>query len=141
MQNILKDFHYKVASSLCDQYNNIVIPKFGTTDMISKKNRRLKTKTVRQMTCLGHAKFRERLLDVAARRGKNVFVVSEEYTSKTCCSCGALNANLGSSKTFTCNVCDFVAPRDVHAAFNIFLKFMKENSAILVVEEHQRLCS
>ena len=141
MQNILKDFHYKVASSLCDEYDNIVIPKFGITDMISKKNRRLRTKTVRQMTCLGHAKFRERLMDVASRRGKNVFVVSEEYTSKTCCSCGTLNEKLGSSRTFTCGQCDFSAPRDVHAAFNIFLKFMKENSAELSVEEHQRLCS
>ena len=137
-QNILKDFHYKVASLLCDHYNNIVIPKFGTLGMISKKDRRLKTKTVRQMTCLGHAKFRERLLDVASRRGKNVFICSEEYTTKTCCSCGKMNESIGGSKTFKCKTCGFTEDRDIHAAFNIFLKFMKENSATIVVEEHQR---
>jgi putative transposase len=138
MHNILKDFHYKVASSLCDEYNNIIIPIFGTKDMISKKNRRLKTKTVRQMTCLGHAKFRERLLNVASRRGKNIFHVTEEYTSKTCCACGCLNEKLGGSRTFRCGDCGFTASRDIHGAFNIFLKFMKEHSATIVAEEHQR---
>lgn len=137
-QDILRDFHYKVASKLCDEFDNIILPPFQIKDMISKKNRRLKTKTVRSMTCLGHAKFRERLLQVASRRGKNVFIFPEEYTTKTCCKCGRLNEKIGSKKVFKCDGCGFEAPRDIHGAFNVFLKFMSENSATLVVERHQR---
>jgi len=137
-QNKLRDFHYKVASVLCSDYDNIIIPGFGSKDMVSKKNRRLKTKTVREMSCLGHAKFRQRLSDVARRKGKHIHILSEEYTSKTCCACGTLNEKLGGKKSFKCENCYFEAPRDIHGAFNIFLKFMNENSITLVVERHQR---
>ena len=128
-QNMLKDFHYKTAHYLCSKYDNIIIPKFGSKRMSSRADRRLRTKTVRQMLCLGHAKFRERLIETADRMGKNVFVVTEEYTSKTCCNCGALHQKLGGNKLFKCPGCGFTADRDIHAAFNIFLKFLKETSA------------
>jgi hypothetical protein len=52
-----------------------------------------------------------------------------EYTSKTCCNCGTLHQKLGGSKSFRCAGCGFHADRDIHAAFNIFLKFLKETSA------------
>jgi putative transposase len=128
-QSILKDFHYKAAHYLCSTYDNIVIPKFGSKGMSQRDGRRLRTKTVRHMLCLGHAKFRTILIQTAERMGKNVFVVSEEYTSKTCCNCGALHQKLGGSKRFRCAECGFQADRDIHGAFNIFLKFLKETSA------------
>jgi putative transposase len=130
-QNRLKDFHYKTAHYLCSKYDNIIIPKFGSKRMSSRADRRLRTKTVRQMLCLGHAKFREILIQTADRMGKNVFVVTEEYTSKTCCNCSALHQKLGGNKRFKCprSGCGFHADRDIHAAFNIFLKFLKETSA------------
>ena len=127
--NILKDFHYKAAHYLCSTYDNIIIPIFGSKHMSQRSDRRLRTKTVRHMMCLGHAKFREILIQTAERMGKNVFVVSEEYTTKTCCNCAVLHETLGGNKTFTCKSCGFSADRDIHAAFNIFLKFLKETSA------------
>jgi putative transposase len=81
------------------------------------------------MMCLGHAKFRNILIQTAERMGKNIFVVSEEYTSKICCNCGNLHQKLGGSKTSGCAGCGFHADRNIHAAFNIFLKFLKEISA------------
>ena len=128
-QNRLKDFHYKTAHYLCSKYDNIIIPKFGSKRMSARADRRLRTKTVRQMLCLGHGKFREILIQTAERMGKNVFVVTEEYTSKTCCKCGALHQKLGGNKRFKCPGCGFHADRDLHAAFNIFLKFLKETTA------------
>jgi len=128
-QSILKDFHYRVAHHLCSTYDNIVIPVFGSKHMSRRSDRRLRTKTVRHMMCLGHAKFREILTQTAERMGKNVFAVGEEYTTKTCCNCGVLHETLGGNKTFACKSCGFTADRDIHAAFNIFLKFLKETSA------------
>ena len=131
--NIIKDFHYKVAHELCTTFDNIVIPAFGSKGMSSRQGRRLKTKTVREMSCLSHGLFRMRLIETADRMGKNVYVVGEEYTTKTCCCCGTINENVGSKKVFQCvnPQCGFVGDRDVHAAFNIFLKFLKETSTVL----------
>ncbi|KAI8106041.1 hypothetical protein M9435_000591 [Picochlorum sp. BPE23] len=128
-QSILKDFHSKAAHYLCSMYDNIVIPKFGSKSMSKRVDRRLRTKSVRHMMCLGHSKFREILIQTAERMGKNVFVIGEEYTTKTCCRCGILHETLGGSKVFACKLCCFRADRDIHAAFNIFLKFLKETSA------------
>ena len=60
-----------------------------------------------------------------------MFVVTEEYTSKTCCKCGALHLKLGGNKRLKCPVsgCGSHTDRDIHAAFNMFLKFLKETSA------------
>lgn len=129
--NIIKDFHYKVAHELCTTFDNIVTPAFGSKGMSSRQGRRLKTKTVRQMSCLSHGLFRKRLIETADRMGKNVYVVGEEYTTKTCCCCGTINENVGSKKVFHCvnSQCGFVGDRDVHAAFNILLKFLKETSS------------
>ena len=131
--NIVKDFHYKVAHEICTTFDNIVIPAFGSKGMSSKQDRRLKTKTVRQMSCLSHGLFRQRLIETADRMGKNVYVASEEYTTKTCCCCGTINENVGSKKVFRCvdPRCGFVGDRDLHAGFNIFLKFLSETSAVL----------
>jgi putative transposase len=134
-QSILKDFHFKTAHYLCASYDNIIIPKFGSKSMSQRADRRLRTKTVRHMMCLGHAKFREILIQTAERMGKNVFIVGEEYTSKTCCKCGHLHETLGGKKVFKCPSCGFQADRDIHAAFNIFLKFSKETSANIMLAE------
>ncbi len=59
-----------------------------------------------------------------------LYEVTEEFTSKTCGSCGEIHYNLGSSKTFTCpkSECKFTIPRDWNGARNILLKnFQKSN--------------
>ena len=71
---------------------------------------------------------RELLIQTAKGMDKNVFVVTEQYTSKTCCKCGALHHKLGGNTRFKCPGCGFEADRDIHAAFNVFLKFLKETS-------------
>lgn len=69
-----------------------------------------------------------------------MFMVTEEYTSKTCCNCGALHQKLGGNKLFKCPGCGFTADRDIHAAFNIFLKFLKETSARFGWQAAPRQC-
>jgi putative transposase len=137
-ENVLRDLHYQLASFLCARYKTIVIPAFGSKKMTSSAERRLRTKTVRSMLGLGHYAFRQRLHDVAERKGVRVFECTEEYTSKTCSCCGWLHPTLGSAKTFKCGSCDNVIDRDLQGAFNIFLKFEKENSGLLSARGHPR---
>ena len=132
-ENVVRDLHYQCANFLTTRYQAIIIPAFGSKKMSSKMDRRLTTKTVRSMLGLGHYAFRQRLLEVAERRGVRVAVTTEEYTSMTCSCCGELHRTLGSSKTFTCPSCGYKVDRDLQGAFNIFLKFIHTHPGDVLV--------
>ena len=131
-QNLQKDMHYQCASFLVNRYSTIVIPKFGSKRMSSKMDRKLRTQTVRSMLGLGHYKFRQRLKEVAERRGVVVVECTEEYTSKTCSSCGWIHPNLGGKKTYQCLSCGLKVDRDLQGAFNIFLKHASAHAEIFL---------
>ena len=65
--------------------------------------------------------FNKSLLDIASKRNKNVLLIPEPYTTKTCSRCGYLN-NIGSSKIYKCRGCNIIACRDLNAAKNILIK-------------------
>ena len=53
-----------------------------------------------------------------------MYVVTEEYTSKTCGACGHLHDKLGGNKRFRCPKCNALFDRDWNAARNILIKFL-----------------
>ena len=127
IENLQRDLHYQCANFMVSRYDTILLPVFGSKKMSSKLNRRLQTKTVRAMLGMGHYAFRQRLCQVAERRGCTVALCTEEYTSKTCSCCGWLHPSLGGSKVFKCRECGSVVDRDLQGAFNIYLKYAKEH--------------
>ena len=125
IKNKLKDLHDKTIKYYCENYNNIVIPKLDIKSLTkrvkkdygghSKKSKNM----IRNMKCLSHGEFIERLRTKASSmKNVRVHIVSEEYTSK----CGILNGKLGSSKIFDCGNCGISIDRDVNGARNILLK-------------------
>ena len=54
--------------------------------------------------------------------GKKLVIINEDYTTKTCSSCGMVNVNMGASETFKCPNCKRTQVRDINAAKNIFHK-------------------
>ena len=69
-----------------------------------------------------HQKFRERLfMKVEEYPDCVVHEVTEPWTSKTCCSCGRINHELGGSKNFKCKHCCFQIDRDMNGAVNIMI--------------------
>ena len=68
--------------------------------------------------------LKQRLLYKAGLRGKQVFCVPENYTTKTCSCCGLINDNVGSKEVFECSGCGLIAGRDVNAAKNMKMKGM-----------------
>jgi putative transposase len=93
--------------------------------MVKKGSRNIGSKSVRQMLCWSHFRFRERLLFKCREYGSNVAVVDESWTSKTCSGCGLLDHNLGSKKVYWCRGCGLTIDRDVNGAKNILLKNFK----------------
>jgi putative transposase len=122
IRNLQDELHKKTSTWLCKNYSNVVIPQFGSKDMVKKKERKLKTKTVRAMSILAHSKFLERLKHKAEEWRTNVIIVDEKYTSKTCSVCGHVKTKRFISKVYNCESCLMTMDRDKNGAINIFKK-------------------
>ena len=107
-------------------FDVILLPSFGTSDMVRKyrgtRRRKISKDTCRKMLMFSHYRFKLRLLQKATEHGKNVIIVNEAYTSKTCGRCGSIHHKLGDKKVFKCPVCDFKTDRDLNGARNILLR-------------------
>ncbi len=127
----IKECHNKLALFLCENYRVVLIPQFQVSRMVKRHNRKLQSKTVRQMCCWSHYAFREALKSKAVLfPWCKIVEVDEAYTSKTCEECGTLNQKLGSSKTFCCPNCNHTADRDLHAAKNILLRYITREDIV-----------
>jgi putative transposase len=135
-RNLIDECHKKVAKWLTTEYRLIFLPTFETSQMVAKtgkKSRKINSKTVRQMLRWSHYRFKQTLKFQALKRGCTVLDVTEEYTSKTCTSCGKVHAKLGSSKKFKCPYCGHQLPRDWNGALGIFLKALRDIAGLGVV--------
>lgn len=108
--NLLDDLHNQVASWLCNTFSQILLPSFGTSKMLSGGN--LPSGMNRRMQGLAFYRFQEKLKGLCQAHGTELFLVGEEYTTKTCGCCGAINTEVGSSKVFQCPSCGLESDRD-----------------------------
>lgn len=123
-KNKIDDLHFQTINFLTKNYKTILIPTFESQDivrkMISKNNKR-------ELLSLQHFKFKERLKSKASIiKGCIVKDVTEEYTSKTCSSCGKIN-EIGYSRILKCKNCNVKIDRDVNGSRCIMIKVLKEN--------------
>ena len=122
IRNLIDEVHKQLASYLARNYDLVMIPKFEVSQMIRKADRKIRSKTARQMATWAHYRFRQRLTFKCRQFGCKLAVVNEAYTSKTCSCCGHVKWNLGGAKTYKCGNCGAVMDRDVNGAKNIFLR-------------------
>jgi len=123
----IKDLHRKTAKYLCENYNTIFLPKFGSSNMIKKRGRKIHSKTVRSMLTYSHYGFRMHLLHKAEDyMNCQVKIVDEAYTSKTGGNCGHIHQKLGGSKIYHCPQCGLEIDRDVNGARNIWIRSVQE---------------
>lgn len=120
IEDSVDDLHRRVAYDLVMNNDVILLPTFGTENMVSKENRKINTKTVRSMLGLAHYKFKRTLRWVCRKYGKIMLDVNEAYTSKTMSQCGKIKKNLGGSKTISDGF--IKVDRDVNGARNIMLR-------------------
>jgi len=127
ISNVVDGIQRDMAKWLCTHFDLIVLPRFATKEMIQRENRTIGKRTARGLQMLAFHRFEQRLLAMAKRHGCKVVICSEEWTSKTCSSCGHINMNLGGSLLFCCESCAFMADRDMIGALNILIKFVTEH--------------
>lgn len=122
IKHVVSDLHWKTADYLTKKFQVILLPIFGTKNMTNRSNRRISKTTTRLLLGLSHYDFQQKLLYKADKRGRDVILCKEHYTTKCCGKCGTLNETIGSKKIFQCGNCDLVMDRDIHAARNILIR-------------------
>jgi transposase len=97
---------------------------------MKKLNKRHKSK----LQTLGHCKFVDKL-KLKAKQYDNCTIteVQEQYTSKTCSSCGNLKETLN-GRIYKCSSCKETLDRDDNASKNILLKYLTEKNFMFFVE-------
>lgn len=118
IRNLITEIHQKTANILVRCFDNIIIPDFSASQMVTK----LRSKTCRAMLGWAHSKFRELLKYKAKEYSANIVIQNEAYTSKTCSFCGKIH-NIGSKKVLKCG-CGITIDRDWNGARGIFLRAM-----------------
>lgn len=118
----IDNLHWQTCSLLCKTFQNIFIPNFEVSKMV--KDSPLGSNITRKMLTLSHGKFIERLKWYGSTKNRNIYLVNEHYTTKTCGICGTINPNVGSNETFNCSCCHHTIDRDLGAARNICLRFV-----------------
>ena len=128
IRNLKNELHNQTANYLCKNYNVILIPKFGVSNMVIKKHRKITKKSVKGLLNLNHYSFREKLKKKSLDYNNcTVIECNESYTSITCSNCGELNKKLGRKEIFKCKKCKLVIDRDINASRNIFLRSLAKS--------------
>jgi putative transposase len=125
IQNKVRDMQWKTVNMLTNNFKTVVTTTFGVKEMVNKDNRRIGKDTVREMQLLSFDKFKRKLLDRGARRGCEIKIVDEEYTSKTCGNCGTLGAP-DNDRILRCKGCGKEIKRDINGSRNIMIKIITE---------------
>jgi putative transposase len=137
IKNLVKELHHQTAKFLVDNFDVILLPTFETSQMVSKSNRRIKSKSVRQMLTLSHYDFKQFLKWKAWSQSKVVIDCNEAYTSKTVSWTGEIINNLGGSTTIKSKATGLKMNRDLNGARGIFLRALVDTPWL---REHLNLC-
>ena len=130
IKNLQSELHNKTIKFLCENFNEINVPKLTKeNDIIRKYNRKINTKTVRNMTVLGHSMFIEKLkAKVDLYKNVLINIVTEEYTSQRCLNCSGLTKT--ASEIYVCKTCKFKIDRDILGSTNILIKKMRDTANV-----------
>jgi len=119
IKNLKLELHHQISNFLTKKYSTIITPHFESKKL--SQSEQLKSKVVRNMMTLAHCEFLAKLKYKCKERSVRLCIVPEEYTSKTCGRCGALN-DIGSSEVYKCQHCNLEIDRDLNGARNEYLK-------------------
>jgi putative transposase len=119
--DVTSNLHNQVSAYLTDNFECILLPEFGTSEMV--KQNKLHACTKRMMNSLSFYRFKEKLKKQCLRKNRKLHIVSEAFTTKTCPTCGQLN-DIGSEKIYKCPTCSYELDRDIHGSRNILIRFL-----------------
>jgi IS605 OrfB family transposase len=81
VSRLQSEVHKKTTAFFTREFDVIVIPPFEVSQMVNRKTRKIRSRTVRQMLCWAHYRFRQRLISKAEELGVHVVIQNEAYTA------------------------------------------------------------
>ena len=128
--NLINELHHQAARFLVDNFDLILLPTFETSEMVQRGRRKIRSKSVRSMLTFAHYRFQRFLLWKAWETGKQVLLVNEAHTSKTCSWSGEIVAKLGGRRWIQGS--DGVrVERDINGARGIFLRALGDTPSLM----------
>ena len=127
--NLVDELHHQAARWLVDNFDIILLPAFETSDMGRRGARKLRSKSVRSLLTYAHYRFQRFLAWKAWQTGKDVLLVNEAYTSKTCSWNGEIIPNLGGHRVVAGSD-GLRVNRDINGARGIFLRALGDTPAL-----------
>lgn len=130
-KNMLKNEYVVVKNMVSANVNKIKdankdnLRELRTNLKVYKRKRRLSGRVKFVLNMLSHYKFRQHLISKAEEYGCRVMVVTEEYTSQLCTSCGKLDKTYVNREK-RCKHCNNKINRDINGSRNILLKNIQE---------------
>lgn len=118
--DIVDNLHNQVVSELTNNFQHIIISPFTTSVMLQSD--KLASTTKRMMGTLSFYRFKQKMVAQCQRKGRDLHIESEAYTTKCCGICGNCNA-IGGNKVYKCTNCDYEIDRDVHGGRNFFIRY------------------
>jgi putative transposase len=119
IRNLVDEMHNKTIAFLVENYDVILLPEFRTQEMLRSK--KLHKKTKRLMTMYAFYRFKTKLKFKCNQYKKQLIIVDESYTSRTCTCCGHLNEKK-SCEVIKCSNCGIELDRDIVGSRNVFIK-------------------
>jgi putative transposase len=108
-----RDFHFKEAGKLVNQYQSIKVEDLNIQGMV--KNHHL----AKSISDAGWGQFIEILIFKAEEAGRTVIKVNPSYTSQDCSRCGHRNRITLATRIYRCSECRLVIHRDRNGAKRI----------------------
>ena len=122
IRDLVDELHKQVSRWLVDNYDVILLPTFGTSEMVVRGQRCLRSKSVRSLLTFAHYRFKQFLKHKAFEMGKLVLDVNEAYTSKTVSWTGEVVKKLGGARVIRSRIDGQAMDRDINGARGIFLR-------------------
>lgn len=142
LKNTRLDYLHKVSTSYIKQVKEDIIA-IGDLNVkeLSKSDGSKKQRNISRSYSTSSIKLYVDLLKYkSVKNGKELHIVREEYTSKTCSCCGVVKHDLKiSDRVFNCAGCGLSVPRDENGATNIRKVFLGTFNPIGIdIEEVKR---
>ena len=136
-----RDFHFKLANMLVENFNPIVVEDLDIMGLIrkaveDKRNGKKVCAKSENILDAGWGLFLQRLGSKAANAGSAIKAVEPRGTSQECCRCGKVVRKGLDERVHDCPFCGLVIDRDVNAAINILKRWL---IAMGRIEEAERL--
>jgi len=124
-QRVRDDCHWKLIGAMTDDFDTVLLPHLETSRLCGG----LRAKSNRQMFGVSHYLFKQRMAEKCQEKSVMFVEADEAYTSITCGACGFIHRGLGSAEVFKCPACGLRCHRDLHAARNIYLRWICSSSS------------